>query len=52
VIVSPIIPAITPQTSVNNRIDLQFENLSDIAEHFMTQNNIIITVVSKSPLKL
>lgn len=40
------------QDSIDKQISLHFENLSDIAEHFMTQNDVVVTLVSKSPLKL
>ena len=51
-VVAPIIPTTPPQTSLNKKISLVFENLSDIADHFMTQNTITRTLVAKSPLKL
>ncbi|MFA6255910.1 MAG: CHAP domain-containing protein [Candidatus Absconditabacterales bacterium] len=52
VIITPTVPVDISQTSINKNIELTFTNLSDIAEHFMTQNDVIITLVSKSPLKL
>ena len=54
-------PAVTPtpvvvpplvQTGVNKKISLTLDNLSDIAQHFITQNDLVITLVAKSPLKL
>jgi len=59
-VVTPTVPVVTPpnipigisQSLLNKKILLTFENLSDIAEHFITQNDITITLVSKSPLKL
>ena len=52
VIIPPTVPAVVSQDSVNKKLVLEFENLSDIAEYFMTQNDITITLVSKTPLKL
>jgi len=64
-ITPPIIPSTSSDTTTNTPVDtsliqdslhtqlsLNFENLSDIAEHFTTQNNLTFTLVSKSPLKL
>ena len=43
---------ITPQQSVNKNISLTFDKLtSDLAKHFITQNDLVVSVVSKSPLK-
>ena len=50
-----IIPIISPtisQNSLYKKLALTFENLSDIATHFMTQNDLVVTLVAKSPLKL
>ncbi|MFA7298427.1 MAG: CHAP domain-containing protein [Candidatus Absconditabacterales bacterium] len=51
-VVVPTVPVVVSQGSVNKELLLEFENLSDIAEHFMTQNNVTIRLVSKMPLKL
>lgn len=53
VVTQPTPPVITiPQSSNNKNISLRLDNLSDIATHFMTQNNLTLTLISKSPLKL
>jgi hypothetical protein len=52
VVIQPTIPVVISQGSVNKELVLEFENLSDIATHFMTQNNVSIRLVTKSPLKL
>lgn len=52
VIVPPTVPPIVSQGSVNEQLVLDLENLSDIAQHFITQNDLVFTLVSKSPLKL
>jgi hypothetical protein len=52
VVVSPTVPVVVSQGSVNKELVLEFKNLSDMAEHFMTQNDITIRLVTKSPLKL
>ena len=45
-------PIIIPQSTINKTIALTLENLSDIAQHFITQNNLVFTLVSKTPLTL
>lgn len=52
VVVPPVTPPIIPQNKVDNALVLKLDTLSEIAQHFMTQNDLVITVVSKSPLKL
>lgn len=52
VTIPPTVPEIISQDSVDKILVLQLEKLSDIAQHFMTQNDLIFTLVSKSPLKL
>lgn len=52
VVVTPTVPTVTSQETINKNISLKFDNLSDIAEHFMTQNDVSITLISKSPLKI
>ncbi len=50
-----VIPASQPiisQTPYNKQLTLTFDNLSDIAQHFMTQNNIAISAVGASPLQV
>ena len=42
----------TPQTSISKDLTLKLEKLSDIAEHFLTQNDLKIKLTSKSPIKL
>ncbi|MEI6672121.1 MAG: hypothetical protein WCL02_01875 [bacterium] len=44
-------PVISQEIS-NKKLSLTLEKLSDIAEHFMTQNDLEITLVSKTPLIL
>ncbi|MCX6823661.1 MAG: hypothetical protein NT085_00845 [candidate division SR1 bacterium] len=51
-VVIPNIPTAISQNSLYKKLVLTFENLSDIATHFMTQNDLVATLVSKSPLKL
>ncbi len=46
-----IVPVIS-QTTNNKTLTLDVKNLRDIAQHFITQNNLTISIVSKSPLKL
>lgn len=46
-----IIPPLS-QEVINKPLVLTFDKLSDIAQHFVTQNDIIFTLISKSPLKL
>ena len=52
VVVPPTIPTPILQDSLHKTLALTFENLSDIATHFMTQYDLVATFVSKSPLKL
>ncbi len=42
----------TPQDSTTKKLILDFENLSNIAKHFLTQNNLEISLTTKSPLQL
>jgi len=52
-VVTPTVPlVVVSQTSVNKKLSLELDNLSDIAEHFMTQDDITFSLVAKSPLKL
>ncbi len=46
----PTIP--TTQGTIDNDLSLKFERLSDITEHFLTQNDITIHLTTKTPLKL
>ncbi len=54
VVVAPVEPAlpIVPQTSINKKIELALDNLSDIAQHFITQNDFTFTLITKAPLRL
>lgn len=52
VVIPPTMPTVIPQSETHKTLSLEFKNLSDIAEHFTTQNDLTITLVSKSPLKL
>ena len=52
VLPKPIVPVVIPQSLTSKNISLSLDNLSDMATHFMTQNNLILTLVTKSPLKL
>ena len=45
-------PEVTPQETIDKELTLKLEDLSDIAEHFLTQNDLHIKIISKSPLKL
>ncbi|MEI6774662.1 MAG: hypothetical protein WCL18_07985 [bacterium] len=47
-----VLPPVISQDSINEKIVLTFDNLSDIAKHFISQHDLVITLVSKSPLKL
>ncbi len=40
------------QSPINKKLSLTLDDLSDIAEHFITQNNLVFTLISKTPLKL
>jgi hypothetical protein len=51
-VVVPSTPIIIPQITDNKNIVLELSKLSDIAQHFMTQNDLVVSLVSKSPLKL
>ena len=57
VVVSPqepvvALPPVIAQDSINEKLVLTFDKLSDIAKHFITQYDLVITLISKSPLKL
>ena len=52
IVVTPTVPTEIPQETINKNIPLKLDTLSDIAEHFMTQNDVSITLVSASPLKI
>lgn len=52
IVVTPTVPTVITQETINKNISLKFDNLSDIAEHFMTQNDVTIKLISKSPLKI
>ncbi|MEI7919083.1 MAG: hypothetical protein WCH65_02470, partial [bacterium] len=45
--ISTPIPVST--TTISKKISLTFDNLSDIAEHFLTQNDITLILESSSP---
>lgn len=45
----PIIP--TVQDTIDKDLSLRFEHLSDITEHFLTQNDITIHLAAKAQLK-
>lgn|GEM_PF-2363277 len=51
-IIVPNTPIPTSQNSLHKKLVLTLENLSDIATHFITQNDLVATLVAKSPLKL
>lgn len=56
-IVVPIEPAqpsapIISQNVVNQKLPLTFDYLSDIAQHFITQNDITVSLTRKTPLML
>lgn len=48
---TPTEPVVVPQGFINKNLSLKLEDLSDMAEHFLTQNDFTITLVSKSPLR-
>lgn len=51
-VVIPTVPVVIPQNSIGKKLDLEFKDLSDIAEHFLTQNDLVFSLVTKSPLRL
>ena len=51
-IVTPTTPPVPLQDSINKILTLDFTSVSDMAKHFITQNDITLTIVSKSPLHL
>lgn len=51
-VIQPVAPIVTPQSTTNEKLSLTLSDLHDIAEHFMTQNNMTIGFVTKSPLKI
>ena len=51
-ITTPTIPPVLSQDSIDKELTLDFTNVSDIAKHFITQNDITFTIVYKSPLHL
>lgn len=52
VVTTPVvIPAISP-TPITKTLELVLDNLSDIAQHFITQNDIILTQLSTATLTL
>ena len=51
-ITEPVVQPIVSQNSVNKTLALTLENLSDIAQHFITQNNLALTLTTKTPLML
>ena len=52
VIIPPTVPESVSQDSINKILVLELDKLRDIAQHFMTQNDLVFTLVSKSPLTL
>jgi len=48
----PTVPVVVPQNIINNTLPLTLEKLSDIAQHFTTQNDFVFTLISKKPLML
>ena len=53
VVISPaIVSPVVVQDPLHKGLDLKFEDLRDIAQHFMTQNDLTITLVWKSLLKV
>ena len=54
VVVAPVASTDTIQSMIHKEVVLELDDtlLSDIAKHFITQNNLAITLVSKSPLKV
>lgn len=51
-VVTPVVRPVIVQDPLHKWLDLKFEDLSDITQHFMTQNDLTITLVGKSPLKI
>ncbi len=52
IVTPPQAPVIVSQGSIDKKLSLTSDNLSDIAQHFLTQNEITFTLVSKTPLIL
>lgn len=52
VIIPPTVPESVSQDSINKIIILELDKLRDMAQHFMTQNDLVFTLVSTSPLSL
>lgn len=48
----PVIPTVPQPTAIHKELPLVLDNLSDIAQHFLTQNTIAIVVDTKSPLAI
>jgi len=48
----PVMPTVPQPTSIHKELPLVLDNLSDIAQHFLTQNTIAIVVDTKSPLSI
>ncbi len=51
-VVTPVVTPVIVQDPLHKWLDLKFDDLSDITQHFMTQNDLTITLVGKSPLKI
>lgn len=51
VIIPPQTPVVSQEIN-NKKLSLTLDKLSDIAQHFITQNDLEITLVSKTPLIL
>ena len=53
-VIVPTVPTEPVQSMIHKEVTLELDDdvLSDIAKHFITQNNLAITLVSKSPLKV
>lgn len=47
-----IIPVLVPQNSINQKLALTFDGIGDMPAHFLTQNDLSFTLVSRSPLRL
>lgn len=52
VVVPPTVSENVSQDSINKTLVLDLEKLHDIAQHFITQNDLIFKLISKNPLKL
>ena len=54
VVIEPIVSTDISQSIINKELSLELDDalLSDIAQHFLTQNDLTITFTSKSPLKI